>query len=531
MDDSMNQASVFTRISLQGNALQAATRVLEIATTLSSQKDHMQMLQRILEGAMELTRAEAGTLYILDEPNQELHFAVVCNQRLHPGEVNIADPNWPAVPLYKPDGTLNRTNISACVALDRCMFNIEDAYTNTDFDFRGTRSYDQQTGYHSQAFLAIPLLDHEEQLIGVIQLINPIDEQGNIGRFEAVDEQLSGALASLAAMTLQRQRLIEHQQLLFETFTQLIAEAIDEKSSHTGEHCQKVPQIAMMLAEAINQTDQGVYGGQAFTEDEMTELRLAAWLHDCGKITTPDHVLDKSTKLQTIVDRIDVIRARFEILRRDAMLMHHAKGIEDEAVLREQLAEFDDELEFLARINIGAEFMTEEHQSRVRKIAQRSWRDCAGQEQPVITNNEVYNLCIERGTLNKEERVIIENHVRATISLLGKLPFPKHLQNIPMIAGGHHERLDGTGYPNGLKAEQLSLQARILAIADIFEALTASSRPYKEPWPLSRAFNIMEGMVEKGQIDGELLSFFKVQGIYRAYTEQYLQPRQLDMPV
>ena len=336
-------------------------------------------------------------------------------------------------------------------------------------------------------------------------------------------------------MALDNQLLLDKQRKLLESFIQVIASAIDAKSPYTGGHCQRVPVIAEMLAAAACDSESGPFRDFALSEDEQYELYIASWLHDCGKVTTPEYVVDKATKLETIYDRIETVKTRLEVLKRDAEIAYLKAATEpgaDAESLRAEfearLAELDDHGAFLENANLGGEFMADEMIERVQEIAALSWRDASGQEQPFLSENEVDNLCIKRGTLNDEEREVINNHIVMTIEMLEQLPFPKTLVRVPEFAGGHHEKLDGTGYPQGLTGEQMSLPARMMAIADIFEALTAADRPYKKAKTLTESLRIMSFMVKDQHIDAELFRLFLEGGVYQRYAEAHLLPEQID---
>jgi hypothetical protein len=327
----------------------------------------------------------------------------------------------------------------------------------------------------------------------------------------------------------------------------MINEAIDEKSPYTGGHCQRVPQLTMMLAEAVNDTSEGPLAEFAMTEKDRYELRIAGLLHDCGKITTPVHVVDKATKLETIFDRINLVDTRFELLRRDAEIDALTKKLElarssglDEITrrdrtyaideeLRETLRQVEEDRKFLRRCNIGAESMSKEEQDRVHQIGlSYKWRDPGGNTADFLTDDELKNLTISRGTLTQEEREIINHHIVSTIKMLEALPWPKHLRNVPEYAGGHHERMDGKGYPRGLTREQMSVQARVMGIADIFEALTAKDRPYKKGKTLSESLHILGKFKLNGHIDPDLFDVFIRRKVYLKYAEQFLDPDQID---
>jgi len=290
----------------------------------------------------------------------------------------------------------------------------------------------------------------------------------------------------------------------------------------------------MLLADAAARVQQGGLATFAMNDDDRYELEVAAWLHDCGKITTPEYVVDKSTKLETIYDRIHEVDARFELLKRDAeiaMLRQRLEGTDAAAALKayqDTLSQLDEDRDFIRRANQGGEFMREEDQARIEAIGKRTWIDSSGQVRPLLTEDEIRNLNIAKGTLTDDERQVINNHIVATIKMLEALPFPKHLRRVAEFAGGHHERMDGRGYPRGLTRDQMSVQARIMAIADIFEALTAKDRPYKPGKKLSDTLRIMAFMTQDGHIDPDLFDVFIREGVYQQYADKYLDPEQID---
>jgi HD-GYP domain-containing protein (c-di-GMP phosphodiesterase class II) len=370
--------------------------------------------------------------------------------------------------------------------------------------------------------------NHQHEIIGVLQLINAQDpETGAIVPFSDSDQRLAESLASQAAIALTNRMLINQLEQLFESFINLINSAIDEKSPYTGGHCQRVPVLTMMLAEAVNETREGPLASFQMTEKDRYELKIAGLLHDCGKVTTPVHVVDKATKLETIYDRIHLIDTRFEIVKRDLELACVNSHMTDKQ-LRARLRELEDDRRFLHACNIGGERMSDDDVARVRRIAAYRWRDMAGHEANFLSDDEVKNLTIRAGTLTEDERKIINHHIVATIKMLEALPWPKHLTNVPEYAGGHHERMDGKGYPRGLTREQMSVQARCMGIADIFEALTARDRPYKKGKTLSESLQILGRMKLNHHIDPDLFDIFVRKKVYRRYAEMFLEKEQLD---
>jgi len=499
-----------------------------IGASLSAERDINRLLELILTAAKTITRADGGTLYRVTE-ERTLRFEIVRTTSLKyylGGTSGNPVPFYP-IQLYK-DGRPNHSMVAAHAALTGKTVNIADAYTAEGFDFSGTRAFDSKTGYRSKSFLTVPMRNHEHETIGVLQLINAQDPEGRgIVAFSASDQRLAESLASQAAIALTNRMLINQLEELFESFINLINSAIDEKSPYTGGHCQRVPVLTMMLAEAVNETRAGPLSEFQMSEKDRYELKIAGLLHDCGKVTTPVHVVDKATKLETIYDRVHLIDTRFEILKRDLELAALRNEI-DAKQLRDRLRELEDDRRFLHACNIGGERMRDEDVERVRRIAAYRWRDVTGHEANFLSDDEVKNLTIRAGTLTEEERKVINHHIVATIKMLEALPWPKHLTNVPEYAGGHHERMDGKGYPRGLKREQMSVQARCMGIADIFEALTARDRPYKKGKTLSESLEILGRMKLNNHVDPDLFDVFMWEKVFDRYARQFLDPDQID---
>ena len=523
------------------NLLNRLKDLNEIGIALSQQRNLNNLLEIILFAAMRITHADAGTLYLHEQQQRVLRFEILRNNTL-----NIAMGGTSGVPitfypiqLYDQSGSPNHAMVVSHSALSGETVNIPDAYMAEGYDFSGTKKFDAKTGYRSQSFLTVPMRNHENEVIGVLQLINALDqENGAIIPFSRDDQQLLESLASQAAIALTNRHLINQLEELFESFIQLINTAIDDKSPYTGGHCARVPALTMMLAEAVNRTTQGPLKDFVMTDKDRHELKIAGLLHDCGKITTPVHVVDKATKLHTLFDRIHLLDTRFEVLKRDAEIaMLREIAVAGADVQRIESArqnctaramQFDQDREFLRQCNVGSEEMSAEAQERVRRIAAYQWQNVDGKPGNFLSEDEVENLTIRAGTLTTAERAIINHHIDVTIKMLESLPWPRHLENVPEYAGGHHERMDGKGYPRGLTRDQMSVQARVMGIADIFEALTAKDRPYKKGKTLTESLSILGKFKLGGHIDPDLFDIFMREKVYLDYARQFLAPEQID---
>lgn len=519
--------------------LSRVERLNAIGVALSAERNLDRLLEMILDGAQEITNADGGTLYTKE--GDKLKFEILHTKSLgliYGGTSGKPVPFYP-VTLHSEEGEPNLQMVSAYAVLKDETINIPDAYDAEGFDFSGTKSFDEKTGYRSMSFLTLPMKNHQGDIIGVLQLLNAKDPaSGETIPFSQDDQRFAESLASQAAVALTNNRLIEDQKQLFDSFIQLIASAIDEKSPYTGGHCERVPMLTMMLAEAVHETGEGPFADFNMSDDDRYELKIAGWLHDCGKVTTPEYVVDKATKLETIFDRINLVKARFEVLKREVMIDALSAALKRHSALDPQevmnsdavksaLAQLEDDLAFVEKANVGGEFMDQGDQERVRQIGSRSYSGSEN-EGTLLSENEIYNLSIAKGTLTPEEREVINNHIVMTIKMLESLPYPKHLKRVPEFAGGHHERMDGNGYPKGLKRDDMSVQARVMGIADIFEALTARDRPYKPGKTLSESLRILGFMKEDNHIDPDLFDIFVRKKVYKVYAEKFLPPDQID---
>lgn len=565
--------------ALQASQLKLASLV-ENGLLLSSERDRDALLRHILMQGKRICNAQAATMYLKTE-HDTLRFAL-----------RSMDDELPTVeiPLHDPHtGLANERHVSTYAALHNQTVVIDDVYAESRFDLSGTRRFDSESGFHTVSMLTVPLAPRGGEVIGVLQFMNALDaETDEVIAFSPQVMSFIAALASQAAVALENHNLIDSQRALIDGMIEILAGAIDAKSPYTGAHCERVPELAMMLAEAASNVSDGPLADFRFTTaDEWREFRIGAWLHDCGKITTPEHVVDKATKLETIYNRIHEVRMRFEVLLRDGQIerLQHLLDGQDRAIADDRYAalakKLEDEFAFIAACNIGSEQMNPEHVDTLQQAGGRTWlrhfddrlglspaehaqvaglpvaplpaveRLLADKPQHIFrrpetkaldpkygfkisvpehlyNHGELYNLSISKGTLTDEERFKINEHIIQTIVMLENLPLPSNLKRVPEYAGTHHETLLGTGYPRKLDKSQLSIPARIMAIADIFEALTASDRPYKQAKTLSESIEILARLRDKGHIDADLFALFLQSGLPTRYAERHLHPDQID---
>jgi HD-GYP domain-containing protein (c-di-GMP phosphodiesterase class II) len=538
----------------------------------------------ILREACSISHADGGAILMLSDDEKALETAIIENERadVHFGGTSGVEP--PSVPIQLDD----EVAIEAETARKRVTISIGDLSKDRRSDATAICARYGWEGVAHKSLLNVPLTDQKDEIVGVLQLVNSRNAEGEVMGFDPEVVPSIEAIAGDAAVALDLRRLLQAQKDLLDAIIHMVAGAIDAKSPYTHGHCQRVPEIARDLAEAAHEATEGPFADFELTEDERYELHIASWLHDCGKVTTPEYVVDKATRLETITNRLHEIRTRFEVLWRDAEIeffRSQADGSADVDEARDRLEcrldEIRRDFEFIAECNSGETFMSDERIQRVKEIASQTWtrhlddriglshdelervQRAATPELPVeerlladkvehlvfrdgpafgdnphgfkmevpehlYNHGEIYNLCTRRGTLTAEERFKINEHIVETINMLGRLPFPKELRRVPEWAGNHHETLEGTGYPRRLKGDQLSVPARIMAIADIFEALTASDRPYKPPKKISAAVKIMSSFRDNGHICPDLFDLFLTSGVFRKYGETYLQPEQLD---
>jgi len=555
-----------------------------ISKALSAEKDYKKLLEMILREACAIAHADGGAILMVSDDEVSLKPAIIENERnnVHFGGTSGAEPPFDPVLLE------DETALEAEVARKTETMRINDLVEDRRFDHSAIcERYGWKDGA-SKSLLNVPLTDQKDEIVGVLQLVNARSAAGEVMTFDPEVVPSIEAVAGDAAVALDLRRLLQAQKDLLDAIIHMVAGAIDAKSPYTHGHCQRVPEIAKDLARAAHDVDEGPFAEFGLTDDEWYELEVASWLHDSGKLTTPEYVVDKATRLETITNRLHEIRTRFEVMWRDAEI-EYLQSLNEGAVgsadakdrLEQRLDQIRRDYQFIAECNSGETFMNDERIERITEIGAQTWtrhlddriglshdeieraRRTPSPDLPVeeklladkiehlvyrdgspfgdnphgfkmdvpehlYNHGEIYNLCVQRGTLTAEERFKINEHIVETINMLGQLPFPKELRRVPEWAGNHHEKLDGTGYPRRLGADDLSVLARIMAVADIFEALTASDRPYKPPKKLSTSLRIMSSFRDEGHICPDLFDLFLTSGVFRKYGEEHLRPEQVD---
>jgi len=506
-------------------------KMSDIGRALSGVHDLNALLEMIVDQARSFTNADAGTLYILED--ETLRFQIVQNDSL---KIFMGGKTGETIPF--PPVELKESNVSAFVALKGKSVNIPDVYDTNLFDFTGPKKFDQSTGYRSKSMLVVPMKNHDNDVIGVLQLLNATNPVNNeVIAFSQDYENLSESLASQAAVSITNAKLISNMTELFEAFVKVMATAIDEKSPVTGGHIRRVADLTLTMAEVIHNHDEGAFKDRKFSPDQMYELRIAAYMHDIGKVTSPVEIVEKAKKLQTIFDRIHYIRLRMDYIIQKVKLEGQQKKIEllerkaDLAEIKKvelksekQIQEMEDIRSFINKCNEPGEFLEDETLDKLKEISLRTYLDNEGQQQPFITEDELLNLSIRRGSITDAERKKMQDHAAVTLKMLKQIPFTKKLKNIPSFAGAHHEFINGKGYPLGLKGDEIPFEGKLMAVTDIAEALTASDRPYKKAMPLETVYRILRSMAGNGELDNDMVELFINEEIYKTYQEKHETP-------
>ncbi len=547
---------------------------VEMIKSVAGERDFERLLEKITEQTIEVSSASGAVVYLMSDDEENL--VPVCSMKQ----------------ASRMKLNLGPVSISSKLPITTALNSHEPVYLTLDGSGEAiSKQLLKEMKLDQVNLIIFPLKNRQLEPIGVLCLVfDASTESADQANVEEEKIEFIRAVTGFSALTIESRKMAQAQKDLLEAFIKLIAGAIDEKSPYTGGHCQRVPVLTKMLAQAACDSNSPQFSDFNLQKEQWEELHIASWLHDCGKVTTPEYVVDKSTKLETIYDRIHEIRMRFEVIKKERELTFW-KAISNgeskdilEPELRADLKQLDNDFAFVAECNVGGEFMAPEKVDRLAKIADHKWlrtlddrlglsweelqrksnsvpsdlpveeRLLANRDDHIIPRSgsdkyghsdnpwgfkldvpehkfnrgELYNLSIEKGTLSAEERFIINNHIVQTIIMLEKLPFPKHMKSVPDIAGGHHEQMNGKGYPKRLHQNDMPLTARMMAIADIFEALTASDRPYKKAKTVSEAIKIMSFMRKDQHIDSDLFELFLTKGVYLDYANEFLLPEQLD---
>lgn len=471
--------------------------ILNIGIGLTTEKDRNHLLDSILENGLKITHCDAGTLYLLEENQLVFKIMKTLSMGVSRGENGEVIDDMPPVPMREE-------NVCAYTAIHREIINIPDVYHSDQFDFSGPKKYDALTGYHTQSLLVIPIENNENELLGVLQLINAQDEQGNVIPFDEQYHIIIRSLGSMTAIALANLSYMEELKEQLHSFVEAFAAAIDERTPYNGSHTRKVAEYAGIIADYISRKYKKGEEQECFDDDRKEKLLLAALLHDIGKMIIPLKVMNRATRLDEELERIE---NRFELLK-TYYEIDKLKGNLSEEEYLSRVNDLDKELEFIHKINYAG-FLDDENLEHVKRLAKKKYVKSDGTEIPYLTEEEFEYLSIRKGTLTEQDRKIMESHVVMTGKILEKVRFNKNYKEVPKWAAEHHEYLDGSGYPNHLQADQLDIETRILTVADIYDALTASDRPYKKPMPKEKAIAILYSMADEGKLERRLVSYLE----------------------
>lgn len=469
--------------------------ILKAGIALSKESDRNRLLYEILEYSMRITHCDGGLLYMAHEDRLHIKVMRTFSLGLDKGR-NGEAIGFPPVPL-------SVSNICAYTVLSKKPVNVADAYASDEFDFSFPRRYDRITGYHTKSLMTIPLMDQDENTVGVMQLMNAMDQSGNVIPFEKRMEFIITSLASQAAIAMTNIRYMDEIKDQMWSFTEAMAETIDARTPYNASHIRMVSFYAGRIADRINQKNAEGTEKAYFTKTRKEELMLSALLHDMGKAVIPTKIMNKSTRLeehlQDIVMRFQLFKARYKI--------QLLQGKISQEQYEHYLSRLNTALNRAQDINFS-DFVPQEQRDAMAEYLDDMYVGEEGSE-PYFTKAEKECLMIKRGTLTDAERKIMESHVNITERILSKVHFNSQFQEATVWAAQHHELLDGSGYPRHLKGDELPLESRILAVSDICDALLATDRPYKKPLPKEKAFAILHDMASKGKLDEKIVCYLE----------------------
>ncbi len=467
-------------------------KVLSVCLELTIQRDRETLLSMILDTGMDIAHCDAGTLYLLEDDG--LHFCRMFTRSQHIRQGGHADPiKLPPVPLEPK-------YVCSWVALNKQMINVADVRTDEHFDFTGSLRYDAMTGYRTKSMMVVPMSNDKGELIGVLQLINALDENGETIAFDPESELLISAISSQAALSIVNMQYAEQITALLDSLVGALSSAIDQRSPYNAHHTRNMAALAEAFLDDLSRRNDPL----AFDENRRRAFLMSVWLHDVGKLTVPLEIMDKESRLgpgmKDVRERFQMIR----LLQRIEML----EGRTDAETYADQCAELDKAIQLIERVNAQG-YLPDAELAAIDALSGKTYYDEDGVEQPWLTDDELVKLRIRKGTLTDDERSIMQSHAVITAKILSHVAFPRIYSSVPVWAGAHHELLNGKGYPAHLSAEQIPVEVRLLTILDVFEALTARDRPYRPAMPLEKALRILHSMVDEGAIDGELLALFE----------------------
>ncbi|MGN0350517.1 MAG: HD-GYP domain-containing protein [Roseburia sp.] len=472
-------------------------QILNIGISLTTEKDSNKLFDTIVESGMEITQCDASTLYLYEDGVLKFKIMKTISQDISRGSHGESIDDIPSVEFREE-------NICAYTAIHRQVVNIPDVYDSDTFDFSGPKRYDAMTGYRTKSMLVIPIENNTGELLGVLQMINAMDQDGNVIAFDPSYEIIIRSLGSLAAIELINLQYLEEIKIQLHSFVEAMATAIDKRTPYNGTHTRKVAEYSLILAKKINEKHEENLAEEFFDDDRLEKLELAALLHDIGKMVIPREIMNRATRLDHDMEKLE---KRYQLLR-CYYEIDMLRGTISSGEYEQKITFLREEEEFIHRIDTVG-FLPDEDYDRVQRLAEHTYVTPEGEEIPYLTERERECLSIRKGTLTDEDRKKMESHVEMTSKILSKVRFNKNYKDVPKWAGEHHEYLNGTGYPNHLREENLEIETRIITISDVYDALTARDRPYKPAIPMEKAFKILHSMVEEGKLEGRLVDWLE----------------------
>ena len=472
-------------------------RMISIALDLSAEKDFDTLMKKILTEAMDTCNCDAGTVYLLEDELLHFHTYFTISKNLSSDNKDKSELP-PPVPMV-------RSHVCACCAIDHKKINLPDIYESKEYDFKGAQKYDALNDYRTGSMLVIPMTDEKDNVIGVLQLINALDENGNTIPFDVDYEEIVQALASLAAVSINNHRLAQEVSDLLNSFVQVMVGAIDTRTPYNASHTRSMVKYGDRFIKWLNTQD----GDWKFTDEQKDAFLMSVWLHDIGKLLVPLGVLDKADRLSGIREPI---RNRIEI----GCLKEQVLALSDPSKAKE-CKEHEEALrnawETMLDAN-GRGFLDDEILAKLKEISKLTCKTFDDREIPLLTEKELTSVSVRKGTLTEEEKAEVEKHVVYTEKMLNRMNFKGTYKDVPRMAGSHHEFVDGSGYPHRLSDGEITDEIRLITVLDIYDALTAEDRPYKPPIPSEKAFKILYSMCDEGKLDPKIVKLFEESGAW-----------------